>query len=58
MKVWIELHNGQEHTYHQVDHIDDDRYKITIYGDNGILAILDKGDLKNLISDNDDSEKI
>ena len=58
MKVWISLYNGQEHTYHHVERIDDDRYKIIIHGDNGVLAVIDKGDLKNLLSDKDDVDEL
>jgi hypothetical protein len=52
MKVWVQLHNGEERTYEQVARVDDsDRYKVTVIGDNGVLAIIDKSDLKNLLTE-------
>lgn len=55
MKVWIELQDNKEQSYNRVERIDDnDRYKITIYGENGILAIINKGDLKNLLTSEDE----
>ena len=52
MKVWIEMHNGAERTYEEVTRVDDtDRYKVKIYGAKGLLARVDKGDLKNLLTD-------
>jgi len=52
MKVWIEMHNGAERTYEEVARVDDtDRYKVKIYGAKGLLARVDKGDLKNLLTD-------
>lgn len=52
MKVWIELHNGQEIKYQHVNRVDDssERYKIIIYGENGVLAMLDKDGVKNLVT--------
>jgi len=59
MKVWIELHNGQERNYQCVDRIDDssERYKVIIYGEHGVLAILNKGDLKNLVTDDENNDE-
>ena len=52
MKVWMQLHNAEERTYAQVSRVDDgDRSRVTIYEEHGVLAILDKGDLKNLLTD-------
>jgi len=57
MKVWIELQNNKEQSYECVERIDDtDRYKIFIYGENGVLAIINKGDLKNLLTSEDEEE--
>ena len=50
-KVRIELNDGDEITYEGVTRVDDtDKYKITIYRDEDILAIINKFDIKNLIS--------
>ena len=39
-------------TYEDVTRVDDsDRYKVKIYGDSSVLAIIDKGDLKNLLTE-------
>lgn len=52
MKVVIQMHNGEERTYCNVERVKDtDQYKVTIYGEEGILAIVDKGDLKNLLTE-------
>ena len=52
MKVWVQLHNGEERTYEGAIRVDDsDRYKVKIYGEGGVLAIVDKGDLKNLLTE-------
>ena len=53
MKVTVQLHTGAEHTYEQANHVSEkDKYSIFIYGDdNRVLAILDKGDIKNLLTD-------
>ena len=52
-KVWVQLHNGEERTYEAVTRVDvSDRYKIMIYNQSGVLAVVDKGDLKNLLTDN------
>jgi hypothetical protein len=54
MKVWVQLHNGEERTYEGATRIDDsDRYPVTVYGDGGVLAIVSKGDLKNLLTANE-----
>ena len=51
IKVWIAMHNGEERTYEEVAQVDDtDRYKVKIYGAKGLLAWIDKGDLKNLLT--------
>jgi|GEM_PF-1265306 len=52
MKVKLELQNGHQIIYQTVDRIEDsDRYQITIYNENGILAIVNKGEIKSLISE-------
>jgi len=41
MKVWVQLYSGEERTYENVIRIDDsDRYRITIYSNMGVLAII------------------
>lgn len=53
MKVTVKLHNGDERTYEQAVHVaDHDKYSVYIYGeDNRILAIVSKGDIKTLLTD-------
>lgn len=53
MKVTVQLNNGEDRMYEQADHVaEKDKYSIYIYGkENRILAILNKGDIKNLITD-------
>ena len=52
MKVWIQLQTQEERTYEQVVRIDDsDPYKIFVYGDQGVLAIINKAGLKNLLTE-------
>jgi len=52
MKVWVQLHNGQERTYENATRVDEtDRDKIKIYGEQGVLAVVDRGDLKNLLTE-------
>jgi hypothetical protein len=52
MKVKLELHSGEQIAYQDVDRIGDpDKYQITIYGERGILAIVNKGDIKNLLTE-------
>ncbi|MCK9605538.1 MAG: hypothetical protein M0R33_03690 [Methylomonas sp.] len=53
MKATVQLHNGDERTYEQADHVaEKDKYSIYIYGeDNRVLAILNKDDIKNLLTD-------
>lgn len=55
MKVTIKLHNGVEREYHNaVRVIDRDQYSVYIYGDNdNVLAILRKGDVHTLLTDED-----
>ena len=50
--VWIQLVNGQERTYQNVTRIDDtDEQKVNIYDGDLILAIINKSDLKNLLTE-------
>lgn len=53
MKVTVQLQNGDERTYQQADRVTEkDKYSIYIYGEeNRVLAILNKGDIKNLLTD-------
>jgi hypothetical protein len=52
MRVNVELHSGEERTYENAERVaDTDKYKVTIYSNNGILAILNKGDIKNLLTE-------
>ena len=54
MKVNIQLKNLQERTYEHVVRVDDsDHYKITVYGENGVLAIINRGELQNLFTEDD-----
>ncbi|WP_238938339.1 hypothetical protein [Pseudomonas weihenstephanensis] len=49
MKVEIEKHDGSKYTYSDVDHVQDrDQYKLVLVKDGKILAIENKGDIKNL----------
>ena len=54
MKVTVELHSGDKHTYEEADHVSDkDKFSIYIYDiDNRILAIFNKSDIKNLVTEN------
>ena len=45
------MNNGDDITYEGVTRVDDtDKFKITVYRDGDILAIINKFDIKNLIS--------
>jgi hypothetical protein len=57
MKVSIELQNGKEQIYKDVKRIDENSYKVTLYGEDGIVAIIDKEDIKNLFTEERDNEK-
>ena len=58
MKVKIKLQDEEEVIYQDVDNIEKSKYEITIYGeDDNILAIINKGDLKNLITYPDNESK-
>ncbi|MFZ2448196.1 MAG: hypothetical protein WAW37_17705 [Syntrophobacteraceae bacterium] len=51
MSVKIEMMDGEKHQFENVSRIDDsDRYKISIYGEYGLIATLQKGDIKQLIT--------
>lgn len=52
-RVVVQLHNGEERTYQQADRVvEKDKYSVYIYGEeNCVLAILSKGDVKNLITE-------
>jgi hypothetical protein len=46
------MYNGEKRTYEGVTRVDDtDRYKVKIYGKNELLALVAKGDLKNLLTE-------
>lgn len=53
MNVTVELHNGQTHTYRGASRVSEHgQYKIHVYdAQNNILAILNTGDVKNLLTD-------
>lgn len=53
MKVTVQMQNGEERTYQQADRVmEKDKYSVYIYGEeNRVLAILNKGDIKNLLTD-------
>lgn len=51
MKVRVEFESGEKIAYENVERINSDNYKVSVYGENGILAILNKGDIKNLITE-------
>jgi len=57
MKVLVQFQNGDERTYEQAHSVKEkDTYLIYIYGENNqILAILNKGDITNLFT-NEKSE--
>lgn len=41
MKVWVQLHNGEERTYENATRVDEtDRYKIKIYREEGVLPVI------------------
>ncbi|AMP05382.1 hypothetical protein [Collimonas pratensis] len=52
MKVWIQLNELAERVYEQVIWIDDSsKSKIILHGQHGILAMLDRDDVRNLLTD-------
>jgi hypothetical protein len=53
MNVTVELHNGQTHTYRDASRVKENgQYKIHVYdAQNNILAVLNTGDVKNLLTD-------
>lgn len=53
MKIWIELHNRKERTYENVTRVDDDPDggEVKIYSDKTLLAIINKRDLKSLLTE-------
>ena len=53
MNVTVELHDGQTHTYRDASRVSEvGKYKIHVYdAQNNILAILNAGDVKNLLTD-------
>ena len=53
MKVVVQLQDGQERTYDNADRVvENDRYSIYVYGeDNRVLAIVNKGDIRNLLTE-------
>lgn len=57
MKVWVQVQTSnseEERTYEDVVRIDDsDKYKIFIYGKDGVLAVVNKSNLKNLLTEKD-----
>jgi len=55
MKVYVELHNKEKRTYDNVTRVDKGSEKVTVYDEGGVLAIIDINDLKNLLSENNDS---
>ncbi|MEK6710811.1 MAG: helix-turn-helix domain-containing protein [Nitrospinota bacterium] len=55
-KVKVEMHTGEEHEFSTVTNIEEERYKYKIYQDRKVLAVLDKGDVKNLITKDEDPE--
>ena len=49
--VTIEFQSGDDVTYKNVTIVHEDRYqKLTIYREGDVLAIVNKGDIKNLIT--------
>lgn len=53
MKVVVQLQNGEERIYEKADRVvERDKYSIYIYGeDDRVLAILNKGDVRNLLTE-------
>ncbi|WP_211454438.1 hypothetical protein [Collimonas antrihumi] len=49
--VKVEMQDGTMATYDSVTRVAEEKYRYTIYGESGVLAVLNKGDLKNLITD-------
>jgi hypothetical protein len=44
--VTITLQNGKELKYSKVARIDEDRYKLNLWGEEGPLLSIDKGEIK------------
>ena len=53
MKVVIQLQTGEERTYENADHVvEKDKHSLYVYGeDNRVLAIVSKGDIRNLLTE-------
>ncbi len=50
--VTIQLQDGKELTYSNINRVEEDRYKIKVYAaDGALLASLDRGDIKNLYTE-------
>lgn len=53
-KVFIEMHNGEKRNYEGVTRILDGQYKVKIYAESELLAMIDHGDIKNLLTEEGD----
>ena len=51
MKIIVQMHDGQEHTFQQADRVKEEKYSVYIYGEGGrVLAILNKGEITQLLT--------
>jgi hypothetical protein len=52
IKVWLQLHNGEERIYDHATCVDySNRHKVIVESEHTVLAVIDKSDLKNLLTD-------
>lgn len=49
--VEVEFYSDERPTlaWDGITHIKDDQYKVYLYSEEGLMAIIDKGDIKNLV---------
>lgn len=55
-KVKVEMHKGEEYEFSDVTRIEHDRYKYELYRDREIVAVLNKWDVKNFITEEQKQE--
>ncbi|OGL61538.1 MAG: hypothetical protein A3I72_08570 [Candidatus Tectomicrobia bacterium RIFCSPLOWO2_02_FULL_70_19] len=56
-KVKVEMHKGEEYEFSDVTRIEHDRYKYELYRDREIVAVLNKWDVKNFITEEQKQEQ-
>jgi len=61
MRVVVTLQNNEGRTYENASRVvDKDKHQVYIYGgedENNVLAILNKGDIRNLLTEDDASSE-